>query len=66
MSNSENTEVVNINPAGGYKHFGLVNGDYMVVRGTIPGVPKRLIKLRQPIRSKQSKVNEPKILEVVI
>ncbi len=66
LSNSENTEVVNINPTGGYKHFGLVSGDYMIVRGTIPGVPKRLIKLRQPIRSKQSKINEPKILEVVI
>lgn len=66
MSNSENTEVVKINPPGGYKHFGLVNGDYMIVRGTIPGVPKRLIKLRQPIRSKQSKINEPKILEVVV
>lgn len=65
ISNSENTEV-NINPAGGFKHFGLVAGDYMVVRGTIPGVPKRLIKLRQPIRSKQSKINEPKITEVMI
>lgn len=66
ISNSENTDVLNINPAGGYKHFGLVSGDYMIVRGTIPGVPKRLVKLRHPIRSKQSKINEPKILEVVI
>jgi large subunit ribosomal protein L3 len=66
MSNSENTELVNINPKGGFKHFGLVEGDYMIVRGTIPGVPKRLIKLRQPIRSKQSKISEPKVLEVIV
>jgi large subunit ribosomal protein L3 len=66
MSNSENTELVNINPKGGFKHFGLVDGDYMIVRGTIPGVPKRLIKLRQPIRSKQSKISEPKVLEVIV
>jgi len=43
-----------------------VDGDYMIVRGTIPGVPKRLIKLRQPIRSKQSKISEPKVLEVIV
>lgn len=66
MSSSEKSDVVNINPKGGFKHFGLVEGDYMIVRGTIPGVPKRLIKLRQPIRSKQSKINEPKIIEVVV
>lgn len=66
MSNSEKKEPVDINPKGGFKHFGVVEGDYMIVRGTIPGVPKRLVKLRQPIRSKQTKVNEPKILEVIV
>jgi large subunit ribosomal protein L3 len=66
MSNSEKTDVTNINPKGGFKHYGLVDGDYMIVRGTIPGVPKRLIKLRQPIRSKPSKTAEPKILEVIV
>jgi large subunit ribosomal protein L3 len=66
MSNSEKTDITNINPKGGFKHFGLVEGDYMIVRGTIPGVPKRLIKLRQPIRSKPTKNVEPKILEVIV
>ncbi|MBA3283974.1 MAG: 50S ribosomal protein L3 [Nitrosopumilus sp.] len=66
MSNSEKNDITNINPKGGFKHFGLVEGDYMVVRGTIPGVPKRLIKLRQPIRSKPTKNAEPKILEVMV
>jgi large subunit ribosomal protein L3 len=66
MSNSEKNDTTNINPKGGFKHFGLVEGDYMIVRGTIPGVPKRLIKLRQPIRSKPTKNAEPKILEVMV
>ncbi|MGN6346272.1 MAG: 50S ribosomal protein L3 [Candidatus Nitrosocosmicus sp.] len=66
ISNSDKTDTTNINPKGGFKHFGLVSGDYMIVRGTIPGVPKRLVKLRQPIRSKITKTTEPKILEVIV
>jgi large subunit ribosomal protein L3 len=54
------------NRKGGYKHYGSLNGDYIVVRGSIPGVPKRLIKLRNPIRYKTKKILEPKIVEVVV
>ena len=54
-----------INPPGGFKHFGLVKGEYLIVRGSIPGVPKRLIKMRHPLRNPQKKVVEPKIVEVV-
>ncbi|MGC2572510.1 MAG: 50S ribosomal protein L3 [Candidatus Nitrosopolaris sp.] len=65
ISNTEKgTELVN--PNGGFKHFGLVKGDYMVIKGSIAGVPKRLVKMRQPIRSFQKKILEPKILEVVV
>ena len=60
----KNTELVN--PNGGFKHFGLVKGDYIVVKGSIAGVPKRLVKMRQPIRNFQKKILEPKILEVVV
>jgi large subunit ribosomal protein L3 len=54
-----------INPPGGFKHFGLVTTDYIVVRGSIPGVPKRLVKMRQPIRNTTKKVIEPKVIEVI-
>jgi large subunit ribosomal protein L3 len=65
ISNTEKaTELVN--PNGGFKHFGLVKGDYMVLKGSIAGVPKRLVKMRQPIRNFQKKILEPKILEVVV
>jgi large subunit ribosomal protein L3 len=38
----------------------------MIVRGSIPGVAKRLVKMRQPIRNVSKKVLEPKVLEVVV
>ncbi|HZT34454.1 MAG TPA: 50S ribosomal protein L3, partial [Nitrososphaera sp.] len=67
MSNTEKDgQQSSINPKGGFKHFGLVKGDYIVVRGSVPGVPKRLIKMRHPIRNLPKKVQEPKVLEVVV
>jgi large subunit ribosomal protein L3 len=64
LSSSEKGEN-SINPPGGFKHFGIIKGEYMVVRGSIPGVPKRLIKLRHPLRNTHKKVIEPRIVEVV-
>jgi large subunit ribosomal protein L3 len=55
----------NITPSGGFQHFGVVNGDYVIVRGSIPGTTRRLIKLRYPARPKTQKIVEPKIIEVV-
>ena len=66
ISNTDKDAQNSINPTGGFKHFGLVKGDYIVVRGSVPGVPKRLVKMRQPIRSVSKKVLEPKVLEVVV
>ncbi|HEX2106588.1 MAG TPA: 50S ribosomal protein L3 [Nitrososphaera sp.] len=66
ISNTDKDGQNSINPAGGFKHFGLVRGDYIVVRGSVPGVPKRLLKMRHPIRSIAKKVLEPKVLEVIV
>ncbi|MFL6480934.1 MAG: 50S ribosomal protein L3 [Nitrososphaera sp.] len=66
ISNTDKDPQNPINPAGGFKHFGLVKGDYIVVRGSVPGVPKRLVKMRQPIRNVAKKVLEPKVLEVIV
>jgi len=66
MSNTEKDGQNSINPSGGFKHFGLVKGDYIIVRGSVPGVPKRLIKMRHPIRNVPKKVLESKVLEVVV
>jgi large subunit ribosomal protein L3 len=66
ISNTDKDAENSINPPGGFKHFGLVRGDYIVVRGSVPGVPKRLVKMRQPIRAVSKKVLEPKVLEVIV
>ena len=66
ISNTHKNTPDPINPSGGFKHFGLVNGDYMVVKGSLPGVPKRLIKMRQPMRNFQRKILEPRVLEVIV
>ena len=61
-----NDEQIKINPDGGYKHFGLVKGDFIILKGSVPGTYRRLIKLRTQIRNAPAKVNKPNILEVVI
>ena len=65
MGNTDNDKL-KINPDGGYKHFGLVNGDFIILKGSVPGTYRRLIKLRSQIRNAPAKVNKPNILEVVI
>jgi large subunit ribosomal protein L3 len=65
MDNTENSKF-KINPDGGFKHFGNVNGDFVIVRGSVPGTYNRLIKLRSQIRKVPSKVIKPNVLQVVI
>lgn len=65
MGNSDSEES-KINRDGGFKHFGLVKGDYVILKGSVPGTYRRLIKLRSQIRNIPSKINKPNILEVVI
>ena len=65
MSNTEKNEF-NVNPEGGFKHFGYVNGDFIILKGSVPGTYRRLIKLRSQIRNVTSKIVKPNILEVVV
>ncbi len=65
ISNTNNNKY-KINPNGGFKHFGLIKGDYIVLRGSIPGSYRRLIKLRSQIRKASFKVKKPIISSVVV
>ena len=65
ISNTKTNEF-KINPAGGFKHFGLVDGDYVVIRGSIPGTYRRLVKLRSPMRQRVSKITIPNVLEIMV
>jgi large subunit ribosomal protein L3 len=53
-----------ITPRGGFPHFGEVRGEYLIVRGSVPGPIKRLIDLRLPLYPRRQKVQVPKILEI--
>ncbi|UUX91723.1 50S ribosomal protein L3 [Methanoplanus endosymbiosus] len=50
-----------INPAGGFLHYGLVRGRYIAIKGSIPGPTKRLIRIRPAIRQGEHVVREPSI-----
>jgi large subunit ribosomal protein L3 len=65
MSNTDKNEF-KINPSGGFKHYGVVNGDFVVLKGSVPGTYRRLVKLRAQIRDISTKVLKPNILEIVI
>lgn len=65
MSNTEKNEF-KINPSGGYKHYGFVNGDFVVLKGSIPGTYRRLVKFRTQVRNIPSKILKPNILEIVV
>ncbi|MBW3583164.1 MAG: 50S ribosomal protein L3 [Euryarchaeota archaeon] len=39
-----------INPAGGFPHYGLVRNRYIMFHGSLPGPQKRLLRFREAIR----------------
>jgi large subunit ribosomal protein L3 len=61
MSNSQQTPIT---PSGGYLHFGEVKGDYLILRGSVPGPAKRLIDLRLPIYPRKQKIVPPRLVEL--
>ena len=51
-----------INPAGGFPHYGLVRNSYILIHGSIPGTTKRMVSMRDAIRYKRGvKVEKPDI-----
>jgi large subunit ribosomal protein L3e len=44
-----------ITPMGGFPHYGEVNEDYVMLKGCIPGPKKRVITLRQSLRTQTSR-----------
>ncbi|MFX1408712.1 MAG: 50S ribosomal protein L3 [Promethearchaeota archaeon] len=43
-----------INPKGGFIRYGKIQGDYILILGSIPGPKKRLIRIRKTIRPLKS------------
>lgn len=41
-----------VNPSSGFPHYGFVRNDFVILKGSVPGPVKRLIKLRLAVRAK--------------
>lgn len=39
-----------VNPNGGFLHYGMVKNGYIVLHGSVPGPPKRLVRMRDAAR----------------
>lgn len=48
-----------INPSAGFAGYGFVKNDYVVLKGSVPGPAKRLVKLRLAVRASGAK--EPQV-----
>jgi len=42
-----------VTPSGGFMNYGIVRNSYILIKGSVPGPSKRLIRLRGAIRSKK-------------
>lgn len=51
------TDPAKINVKGGYPGYGLVKNEYILIKGSIPGPRKRLVKMIEPIRGSKSMGN---------
>lgn len=45
------SEANSINVSGGFTKYGNVHNDYLLVEGSLPGVPKRIVRIRKALRS---------------
>jgi len=50
-----------INPDGGFLHYGLVRNRYVMIKGSVPGPNKRLIRIRPAIRQREHVERTPAI-----
>lgn len=48
-STDTDPHVKNITPVGGFPHYGVVNEDFLMIRGCVPGPKKRQITLRKSL-----------------
>jgi large subunit ribosomal protein L3e len=51
-----------INPLGGFPHYGMVHQDYIMVKGTVMGPKKRVITLRKSLLPQISRTAQEKIV----
>jgi len=55
-----------INPKSGFHNYGLIKNDYLILKGSIAGPKKRLIRVVESIRPKKSLRMVPEIKKIII
>lgn len=55
-----------VSPKSGFKRYGVIKSNYIVVEGSVPGSKKRLIMFRPAIRPSKVKLLVPEIREIVV
>jgi large subunit ribosomal protein L3 len=51
-----------VTPEGGFVNYGIIRNDYVMIKGSVPGPVKRLVRIRPAIRpKKQSQGQAPEI-----
>ncbi|MDD3620931.1 MAG: 50S ribosomal protein L3 [Methanofollis sp.] len=55
------TDGAEIIPKGGFLHYGLVKNSYIMVKGSVPGPVKRLVRIRPAIRQGEHEVRAPAV-----
>lgn len=50
-----------VTPKGGFNRYGVVNGDFILIKGSVMGPAKRLIKLRKAARSSRYPEDAPQV-----
>merc|ERR1712167_118964 len=65
LQNNATTEfdltVKGITPLGGFPHYGEVNEDYIMLKGAVPGVKRRLITMRKTLVAQTSRKSKEEI-----
>ncbi len=49
-----------ITPDGGFVNYGIIRGDYVMLKGSVPGPVKRPVRIRYAIRPKKKHTGEPR------
>jgi large subunit ribosomal protein L3 len=50
-----------INPKGGFPHYGIIKNEFILVKGSVAGPCKRLIRLRRAVRKQAAPAKAPDI-----
>ena len=53
-----NPEDASITPAGGFLHYGEIQSDYVLIKGSVPGPAKRLMRFRDAVRAGNKTVHD--------